>query len=322
MESQFPLFLVLLFLSVFFISQALILPSAGKKVKHKQLIQRIQDSHKHIDQESISLLRENSLKHLSPLERWLVNFSLFDGLKKKLELAGISMGFTRFLFLSFLAGGAVGLVIFIFGQEWYMCVGVTVACWVAIYFYLQKMIADRLMKFEEQLPEALDIMKRVLQAGQPITQAFGEVGNEMSAPLGPEFLNTFNMLNYGYDLRLAIMQMSERTPTVSMLAFSSAVLLQKETGGNLVENIEKLSQILRARFKLARKIKTISAESRMSAWVLVLAPFGLYVIISLVRPEYIELLHTTPMGVKMIVGGMVSLFVGTIWIRKIVNIEV
>lgn len=82
MESQFPLFLLLLFLSVFFISQALILPSAGKKVKHKQLIKRIHESHKHIDQESISLLRENSLKNLSPLERWLVRFSLFESFKK------------------------------------------------------------------------------------------------------------------------------------------------------------------------------------------------------------------------------------------------
>ncbi|EGQ7874457.1 type II secretion system F family protein [Vibrio parahaemolyticus] len=322
MESQFPLFLLLLFLSVFFISQALILPSAGKKVKHKQLIKRIHESHKHIDQESISLLRENSLKNLSPLERWLVRFSLFESFKKKLELAGISMGFSRVIFFTFLSGVAVGLLLYLWGQVWYLCAGVAVACWVSAYFYLQKRIADRLMKFEEQLPEALDIIKRVLQAGQPITQAFGEVGREVSAPLGPEFLNTFNLLNYGYDLRLAIMQMSERTPTVSMLAFSSAVLLQKETGGNLVENIEKLSHLLRARFKLARKIKTISAESRMSAWVLVLAPFVLYLFISIVRPEFLEPLHNSPLGIKMIIGGMISLFIGTLWIRKIINVEV
>ncbi|HBC3895535.1 type II secretion system F family protein [Vibrio diabolicus] len=322
MESQFPLFLLLLFLSVFFISQALILPSAGKKVKHKQLIKRIHESHKHIDQESISLLRDNSLKNLSSLERWLVNFGPFENFRKKLELAGISMGFTRVIALVFLAGIAVGLLLLLFGQLWYMCVGVVVACWVAAYFYLQKKITDRLMRFEEQLPEALDIIKRVLQAGRPVNQAFGEVGREMSAPLGPEFLNTFNLLNYGYDLRLAIMQMSERTPTVSMLAFSSAVLLQKETGGNLVENIEKLSHILRARFKLARKIKTISAESRMSAWVLVLAPFALYLFISIAKPEFLEPLHNTPIGHKLIIGGMVSLFIGTLWIRKIINVEV
>ncbi len=322
MGGQLPLFLLLLFLSVFFISQALIMPSAGKKVKHKHLIQRIKDSHKHIDQESVSLLRENSLKNLSSLERALVRFTFFETLKKKLELAGIEMTFGKFLILSFFAALITVLVLLLLEQRWYICVGSAVTIFVCEYFYIQKKTADRLMRFEEQLPEALDIIKRVLQAGQPISQAFGEVGKEMPAPIGPEFKSTFSLLNYGYDMRLAIMQMSERVPTVSMLAFSSAVLLQKETGGNLIENVEKLSRVLRARFKLARKIKTISAESRMSAWILVLAPFGMYIIIALIKPDYISILHNHPTGVKMIIGGMVSLLLGTLWIRKIVNFEV
>ncbi|CAM2903237.1 type II secretion system F family protein [Vibrio mytili] len=322
MGGQLPLFMLLLFLSVFFISQALIMPSAGKKVKHRHLIQRIKESHKHIDQESISLLKENSLKHLSGIERFLVQFSLFAVFKKKLELAGIDMTFGKFLFLSFVVGVIIALLLLLFSQPWYMCVGAAFSLWVIEYFLIQKRIGDRLMKFEEQLPEALDIIKRVLQAGQPINQAFGEVGREMPEPIGPEFKNTFSLLNYGYDMRLAIMQMSERVPTVSMMAFSSAVLLQKETGGNLIENIEKLSRVLRSRFKLARKIKTISAESRMSAWVLVLAPFAMYIIIALLKPDYISILHNHPTGIKMIIGGMVSLFIGSIWIRRIVNFEV
>ncbi|MGI9896959.1 type II secretion system F family protein [Vibrio natriegens] len=322
MGGQLPLFLLLLFLSVFFISQALIMPSAGKKVKHRHLIQRIKESHKHIDQESISLLKENSLKNLSGIERFLVQFSLFEVFKKKLELAGIDTTFGKFLFLSLISGVIACLLLIFFGQPWYIGVGVAIAIWLVEYFIIQKRIGDRLMKFEEQLPEALDIIKRVLQAGQPINQAFGEVGSEMPAPIGPEFKNTFSLLNYGYDMRLAIMQMSERVPTISMMAFSSAVLLQKETGGNLIENIEKLSRVLRDRFKLARKIKTISAESRMSAWILVLAPFAMYIIITIIKPEYIAPLHNHPTGIKMIIGGMISLFIGSMWIRKIVNFEV
>ncbi|MGR5300117.1 MULTISPECIES: type II secretion system F family protein [Vibrio] len=322
MEGQLPLFLFLLFLSVFFISQALIMPSAGKKVKHRHLVQRIRQSHKHIDQESISLLRENSIKNLSKVERFLVQFTLFETIKKKLELAGIEMTFGKFLLFSLVLGGVIGLLLALFGQAWYICVAGGLTLWLVGYFCVQKKIGDRLMKFEEQLPEALDIIKRVLQAGQPINQAFGEVGSEMPAPIGPEFKHTFSLLNYGYDMRLAVMQMTERVPTVSMMAFSSAVLLQKETGGNLIENIEKLSRVLRERFKLSRKIKTISAESRASAWVLVLAPFGMYIIMMLIKPDYVSLLHTHPMGVKMVLGGMVALFLGTMWIRKIVNFEV
>ncbi|CAE6911631.1 COG4965 Flp pilus assembly protein TadB [Vibrio sp. B1FLJ16] len=322
MGGQLPLFLLLLFLSVFFISQALIMPSAGKKVKHRHLVQRIKESHKNIDQESVSLLKENSLKNLSSFERFLIRFSLFEVFKKKLELAGINIPFGKFLFFFFIGGVISALVLMFFNQTWYISLGCAVTIWIVEYFFIHKRIADRLMKFEEQLPEALDIIKRVLQAGQPINQAFGEVGKEMPAPIGPEFKNTFSLLNYGYDMRLAIMQMSERVPTVSMMAFSSAVLLQKETGGNLVENIEKLSRVLRERFKLARKIKTISAESRMSAWVLVLAPFAMYILISILKPDYISILHNHPTGVKMIIGGMVSLFIGSMWIRKIVNFEV
>ncbi|GAA5647214.1 MULTISPECIES: type II secretion system F family protein [Vibrio] len=322
MDSQLPIFLILLFLSVFFISQALILPSAGKKVRHKQLVKRLRDSQRNIDQESISLLRENALKDLSPLEKWLIQFSYFEGFKKKLELAGIQMSFSKFMFLSFLLAFTAALVLVLFDQVWYVCLGGALSVWGAEHFFISKRISDRLMKFEEQLPEALDIIKRVLQAGQPINQAFGEVGREMPEPIGSEFRNTFNLLNYGYDIRLAVTQMSERTPTVSMLAFSSAVLLQKETGGNLTENLDKLSRLLRARFKLGRKIRTISAESRMSAWVLVLAPFALYIIIALIKPDYISALHTHPTGIKLVGGGMVALFLGTLWIRKIINIEV
>ena len=322
MGGQLPLFMLLLFLSVFFISQALIMPSAGKKVKHRHLIQRIKESHKHIDQESISLLKENSLKNLSGIERFLVQFALFEVFKKKLELAGVDMTFGKFLFLSFVVGVIVALLLLLFSQPWYMCVGAAFSLWVIEYFLIQKRIGDRLMKFEEQLPEALDIIKRVLQAGQPINQAFGEVGREMPEPIGPEFKNTFSLLNYGYDMRLAIMQMSERVPTVSMMAFSSAVLLQKETGGNLIENSEKLSRVLRSRFKLARKIKTISAESRASAWVLTLAPFAMYLVVAIIKPDYIALLHNHPTGIKMVLFGMVSLAIGSMWIRRIVNFEV
>ena len=322
MQSQMPLFFVLLFLSVFLISQALILPSVGKKVRHKQLVKRLRDGHNNVDVESVTLLRENALKDLNGLEKWLIRFALFDGIKKKLELAGIKVSFSKFLLLSFLAGLVFLLVLLLLNQIWYFSIAAMFATWFVEFAVIQKMINSRLQKFEEQLPEALDIIKRVLQAGQPLNKSFYEVGIEMPAPLGPEFLNTYNLLNYGYDLRLAILQMSERTPTISMLAFSSAVLLQKETGGNLTENIDKLSRLLRARFKLSRKIRTISAESRMSSWVLVLAPFGLYLVVYLVNPEYIQVLHSDPRGLRMIGAGMICLLLGTVWINKIVNIEV
>lgn len=322
MQMDATMFFVLLFFAIVFISQALILPAAGSKAKHKQLSQRLKESQANLNEESRSLLQEHYLKSLTPMDRRLVKFSVLSSLKKTIELSGyhwsLSQTISSMLLLSF-----TSLIALLFlGQHILVALVAAIGVWFVLYFWLNKRISDRLSAFEEQLPEALDVMRRMLQAGQPITQAFNEVGKEMADPIGTEFKNTFNLLNYGYDMRMAIMQMAERTPTVSMLAFSSAVILQKETGGNLSENLEKVSRVLRERFKLQRKIKTLSAESRLSAWILVLSPFVLFLFLSAIKPEYVEPLLFDPRGHTLIAVGIVSLFIGSLWIRKIINFEV
>ncbi len=322
MPQDATLFFILLFFAVVFISQALILPAAGSKAKHKQLSERLKESQAGLDEETRSLLNEHYLKNLSPMDRKLVGMKWCSNLKKSIELAGLDWSLSQTLAVTFATALASSLAILLLNQPFYMAIASFVFIWFVLHFYLHKRISNRLTLFEEQLPDALDIMRRMLQAGQPVTQTFNEVGNEMPDPIGVEFKNTFNLLNYGYDMRLAIMQMAERTPTVSMLAFSSAVLLQKETGGNLSENLEKVSHILRARFKLQRKIKTISAESRLSAWILVLSPFGLFVMLWFTNASYVEPLYTTPKGMNMVSAGIVALFLGSLWIRNIINFEV
>ncbi|MDW6002347.1 type II secretion system F family protein [Vibrio mangrovi] len=322
MQIDITLFLVLLFFAVVFISQALLLPAAGSKAKSKQLANRLKETQSNLDEESRSLLHEHYMRSLTPLDRRLVQVKAFESMKRTLELSGLDWTLTQTLGMTSGICLSVGFIIFLVNQPWYVVIAGMIFVWVILHVILQKRISDRLSKFEEQLPDALDIVRRMLQAGQPVTQAFNEVGNEMPAPIGVEFKNTFNLLNYGYDMRLAIIQMAERTPTVSMLAFSSAVLLQKETGGNLSENLEKVSKVLRARFKLARKIKTISAESRLSAWILVLSPFVLFMGMSVLHPDYVRPLYEDPRGIKLISFGIVSLFIGSLWIRKIINFEV
>lgn len=322
MEDDITYFFVLLFFAVVFISQALILPAAGSKAKHKELADRLKESQSSLDEESRSLLQEHYLRSLSPIDRKLVKIELFSSLKKSIELSGYDWELGQTLLVTSVISVSSAVLLLLLGQFWYVAFAAAFGVWFMLHFTLQSKISARLAKFEEQLPDALDIIRRMLQAGQPVTQAFNEVGNEMPAPIGIEFKNTFNLLNYGYDMRLAIMQMAERTPTVSMLAFSSAVLLQKETGGNLSENLDKVSKVLRARFKLTRKIKTISAESRMSAWILVLSPFVLFVGLLFINPEYVAPLYEDPRGMTIVSVGIVSLFFGSIWIRNIINFEV
>ncbi|WGY46149.1 type II secretion system F family protein [Vibrio sp. ABG19] len=320
--QDLTMFLVLLFFAVVIISQALLLPAAGNKAKHKQLASRLKESQANLDAESRSLLQEHYLKSLTPLDRKLIQIPLLASFKKNLELSGLDWSLSQTLAVTALLSLGAGLGLLILNQIWYLCLAAVVFVWGCLHVFVHKKISDRLAKFEEQLPDAIDIIRRMLQAGQPVTQAFKEVGDEMPAPIGIEFKNTFNLLNYGYDMRLAIMQMADRTPTVSMLAFSSAVLLQKETGGNLSENLDKVCKVLRSRFKLMRKIKTISAESRMSAWILVLSPFVLFIAMSLFKPEFLAPLYEDPRGVNLISYGVVSLFFGALWMRKIINFEV
>ncbi|WCP67693.1 type II secretion system F family protein [Vibrio tubiashii] len=322
MQEDATFFFILLFFAVVFISQALILPAAGSKAKHKELSQRLKESQTSLDEEARSLLHEHYMKSLTPLDRKLVKIETFSSLKKMIELSGYDWSLTQTISVTLSFSLVALLAALVTSQPIYVAIVAPIGVWLILYFWLSKKISDRLSAFEEQLPEALDIMRRMLQAGQPVTQAFNEVGSEMPAPIGVEFKNTFNLLNYGYDMRMAIMQMAERTPTVSMLAFSSAVLLQKETGGNLSENLEKVSRVLRARFKLQRKIKTLSAESRLSAWILVLSPFILFLFMSFINPEYLEPLYKDPRGLDLVSGGVVSLFIGSMWIRNIINFEV
>ncbi|OEE71381.1 type II secretion system F family protein [Vibrio splendidus] len=314
--------LALLFIAVLFISQALLLPAAGKKAKHKELSRRLKETQRNIDAESLSLLKEHYNKELSPLDRKLIVISFFGGLKKMLELAGMKVALSRFLLIVSLCAVLLSLISIMTNQVWFISVGTFIFVWVIAYLFVQNRVTYRMARFEEQLPEALDIIRRALQAGQPLVQSFNEVGEELPDPIGVEFKNTYNLLNYGYDLRLAILQMTERVPTVSMLAFSSAVMLQKETGGNLSENLQKVSEVLRARFKLERKIKTLSAESRLSAWILTLSPFGLFFALRVASPEYIEPLYKDPRGLSMVSVGIVLLAIGALWIKKIISIEI
>ncbi|ELI5734359.1 type II secretion system F family protein [Vibrio fluvialis] len=322
MQEYYLYFLGLLFVAVFFVSQAFLLPTAGKKIKNKVLARRLKDSQSGLDSESRTLLNEHYMKSLSPFDRKLVRMNFFSNMKKNLELAGLQWSLSQVVIVISILQVCTIFILLIINHPVYLALPISFFWWLAMWFYMVKKTATRLSHFEEQFPEALDIMKRMLLVGSPITQAFKEVGEELSDPISREFYNTFNLLNYGYDLRLAIMQMVERNPTVSMFAFSSAVLLQKETGGNLAENLDKVSKVLRGRFKLGRKIKTLSAESKMSAWILILVPFVVFIMLNIINPEFISPLYEDPRGIKLVMAGILGIVIGALWIRKIINFEV
>jgi tight adherence protein B len=181
---------------------------------------------------------------------------------------------------------------------------------------------NRMQQFEEQLPDAIDMVKRALRAGHPFSGAIKLVADEMDDPVAAEFGTTFADINYGNDVRRAMMGLLHRVPSVTVMALVTSVLVQRETGGNLAEILDRIASVVRGRFKLQRRVKTLSAEGRMSAWILALVPFVLFAVVWVTTPEYLPVLLEEEAGKKMIIYAAVSGVIGMFWIRKIIRIEV
>ncbi len=180
----------------------------------------------------------------------------------------------------------------------------------------------RMQRFEEGLVEALDVMTRALRAGQPFNESMLMVAQELQGPVAEEFGLTFAELNYGLSPKQAFENMLERVPSLTLKALVVAVLLQRETGGNLAELLDKISRVLRGRFRFHRKVRTLSAEGRMSSAVLIAVPFVLFAILYISSPEYATVLLNHPTGHTMITFSSILLVVGIVWVRRLTRIDV
>jgi tight adherence protein B len=188
-------------------------------------------------------------------------------------------------------------------------------------FVLRKR-GKRLRKFEEELPTALDLMVNGLRAGHSVVSAMGLVAAEAPNPIGQEFRICFEEQNYGLELRTALENLASRVPLPDVRIIMIAILIQKETGGNLAEVLDKCAHVIRERFRLKREIQTRTAQGRMTGWILTFLPFVLGVLLYLVHPENISVLWKKPLGLKMLYASSAMTVIGGLIIRKIVRIQV
>jgi tight adherence protein B len=180
----------------------------------------------------------------------------------------------------------------------------------------------RLGRFEEQFPDALDLLGRALRAGHALQTAIGMVADDMKEPCGPEFKKTFDQQNFGLPMRDALFQLTDRIPLMDVRFFVTAVLIQRETGGNLAEILDNLARVVRERFKIRRDIRTKTAHGRFTGLVLLSLPAGLGLILTVINPEHMNLLFDNRLGQQMIAAAIVMQIFGFFWIRKILDIEV
>lgn len=180
----------------------------------------------------------------------------------------------------------------------------------------------RLKKFGAQLPEAMEMLARGLRAGQSIAYGFNMVGNEMPDPISSEFGRVFEEQNLGVPLEESLRAMTERVPNLDLRFFATAVILQRQTGGDLAEILDKIGSLIRDRFRIWGQVQALTGEGRLSGVVLLALPVFLFFVVLYLNPDYVMVLFTDPMGKKMLMGGIIMQLLGAAVIRKIVNIQV
>ena len=318
-------FLGMVFVAVLLLSQGLVTPVFGENKRiRKRMNSRLKDIEATTEGPTASsILRKEYLTKLSPFGRWMESFPGMESLRNTIEQSGRNKKAYHVVLFCLALAVMVGII------SWYILklhiFIVIPAVLVAAYLPLFKIKYDRvkrLEKFEEQFPEALDVMVRALKAGHPFSSTMQMVAEEMAEPISTEFSLTFSDLNYGTDVRHAMLGLLERVPSMNVMAFVTSILVQKETGGNLTELLSKISTVIRGRFKLNRKIKSLSAEGRMSSWVLTLIPFFLFIMIMITTPDYLLVLTESPEGMKLIAVSSGAMIIGIYWLRRIIRLEV
>lgn len=187
---------------------------------------------------------------------------------------------------------------------------------------LRRKKKKRMAKFEKQLPEGLGLIARALRAGHAFTSGMKLASEEFGDPLGPEFEEVLNEINFGMSLPEALKNLAHRVDCPDVRFFAVSVILQRETGGNLSEIIENLAKLIRERFKFRGKVRTLSAEGRLSAVILSILPFVFSGGLFLLGPEYVGVLFTDPIGRMMLLVGAFVMCIGLLVIRRIVKLEV
>jgi tight adherence protein B len=268
------------------------------------------------------LLRQRMLSELPRMDRFLQSLPRMRGLDRLLLQSGLNWTVSKLL-LACLVFGVMGWAGMVLGAYQPMLIGAAAGALLGSvpWMYVRYKRNKRLTKFERQLPEALDLMTRALRAGHAFSAALKMTGEELDEPIAGEFSTVHDEVNFGVSLQQALGHLSERIPLTDLRYFVVAVLIQRESGGNLTEILTNLSRLIRERLKLMGRVRVLSSEGRLSAWILGLMPFFLAGVMDLVNPEFMKPLWTDPLGITFIQYTLGLMLIGVVIMRKIIKIR-
>lgn len=259
---------------------------------------------------------------LPSVDRFMARTRTGSRLNRLIEQSGVGTTPSAVAVISLIAalGCALGTAVFV--RVPFAPPVVALAGGLLPFAWLRHRRSTRLKKFEEQFPEALDLLSRAVRAGHAFQTALSMAADELPAPVGPELKKTFDQQNFGLPLRDALNELTERVAILDVRFFVTAIVIQRETGGNLSEILDNLAHVVRERFKIQRQVRVHTAHGRFTGYVLLALPAFLAIALSFLNGEHMAPLFHEPMGRAMLVGALSLQTVGYFWIRKVIRIEV
>jgi tight adherence protein B len=272
--------------------------------------------------QELALLRDEVMSKIPALDNLLRRSPQIAGLQTLLEQADVKSRAGNVLLLCMLSGAGLALIVLLF-------TGFPQFAWLALilgaflpYSYANYKRSKRFSKFEEIFPEAIDTLARAVRAGHAFTTALELIASEIAEPVASEFRKLFEEQKFGLPVRDALVNLTERVPLVDVKFFVTAVMLQRETGGNLAEILDNLSYVIRERFKIMRQVRVHTAQGRMTMMLLMGLPPIIVITMQAMNPTFIRPLFDDPIGHLLIVVGITLQTIGYFVIRKIIQIQV
>lgn len=268
------------------------------------------------------IMRQELMSRIPAIDRLLLKFPWVNKLQLLIEQAGITMPVASLVLMSLGIGLASLLLGLLLPVPLPMVVMLAAAAAAAPFAVVALKRKQRFAKFAELFPDAVDLLSRAVRAGHAFTTGFALIGSEMPEPVAGEFRTAYSQQNLGLPLDDTLRNLTLRIPLTDVRIFVSALLIQRESGGNLAEILDNLSYVIRERFRILRQVEILSAEGRISMWVLMGAPIVGAVLLFLINPDYMSRLFSDPWG-RIALGTAAGMqFIGYLIIRKIVRIEV
>jgi tight adherence protein B len=273
-------------------------------------------------QPSEDLLRDEMLSSIPALNRLLSRSQRMSRFQAWLAQGALHIRAGKFLLfagcVSVIAGSITNLVT----HTWIFAALAAGLAAAGPFIYAGIKRSRRFRRFERFFPQAIDLLARAVRAGHSFNTALELIGDELAEPVGGEFRKLFEEQKFGLPMREALLNLAERVPLVDVKFFVTSVMLQRETGGNLAEILDKLSYVIRERFKILRQVQVFTAQGRMSMRILMALPPALVVIMSIMNPALMRVLFTDPLGHLLIGLGVVMQGIGYLLMRKVIHIEV